>query len=89
MEPRPKPAPTAAARSFRLTRSAIGGTEFLAAYSPCGRDGNFPVASVIFDRARQSLGRDRIWRHPKSGATFGGGYGQGLQGDGVVFEIVP
>jgi hypothetical protein len=23
------------------------------------------------------------------GATFGGGYGQGLQGDGVVFEVVP
>jgi hypothetical protein len=22
------------------------------------------------------------------GTTFGGGYGQGLQGDGVVFEVV-
>jgi hypothetical protein len=43
-----------------------------------GSDGAYPLAGVIDGPSGHLYG-----------TSFGGGYGQGLQGDGVVFEVVP
>jgi len=43
-----------------------------------GSDGPYPLAGVTVAPSGHLCG-----------TTFGGGYGQGLQGDGVVFEVVP
>ena len=43
-----------------------------------GGDGAYPLAGVIVGPSRHLYG-----------TTYGGGYGQGLQGDGVVFDVMP
>jgi uncharacterized repeat protein (TIGR03803 family) len=43
-----------------------------------GSDGAYPLAGVLVGQSGHLYG-----------TTYGGGYGQGLQGDGVVFEVIP
>jgi uncharacterized repeat protein (TIGR03803 family) len=43
-----------------------------------GNDGAYPLAGVIIGASGHLYG-----------TTYGGGYGQGLQGDGVAFEVAP
>jgi hypothetical protein len=43
-----------------------------------GSDGAYPLAGVIVGPSGHLYG-----------TTLGGGYGQGLRGDGVVFEVGP
>jgi uncharacterized repeat protein (TIGR03803 family) len=61
---------------FRLTKSATGCTESLLHILPGGSDGNFPVASVIFDRAGNLYGT----------TEFGGIQNQ--DGYGTIFKTL-
>ena len=63
---------------FALIPSNESWTETVLYSFTGGNDGASPLAGVIFGPSGHLYG-----------ATFGGGYGQGLQGDGVVFEVVP